>query len=94
MKDFTIQKHHSIVVFFHIGNRFGKITNKCVDANQIFNKNELKNNYLKHNDIALPTELNNNKKVSKFGYCPEKPSISDELIKVKLQDALNMIIRY
>ena len=67
-------------------NKYGKITNKCVSANQIYNKDEIKNNYLKTDDLICPTELDNSRKVKKFGYCPEKPDISNKLTKLKIQD--------
>ena len=67
-------------------NKYGKITNKCVTADQIYNKDEIKNNYLKTNDLICPTELNKNRKVKTFGYCPENPDISNELTKLKIQD--------
>lgn len=67
-------------------NKFGKITNKCVSANQIYNTDELKSNYLKNNDLICPTELNKSRKVKNFGYCPEKPNISNKLSKLKIQD--------
>ena len=72
---------------FPFRNKFGKITNKCITANQVYNKDELKTNYLKNNDLICPTELNNSRKVKNFGYCPENPNISNKLTKLKIQDA-------
>jgi hypothetical protein len=71
---------------FPFRNKKGKITNKCTSANNIYNKGELAQNYLMDNDLICPTEINKQRKVSKFGYCPENPNISNELTKMKLQD--------
>lgn len=71
---------------FPFRNKMGKITNKCSPANNIFNKDRLAQNYLSGDDLICPTEVNSQRKVSKFGYCPETPNISNELTKIKLQD--------
>ena len=47
------------------------IKKTCNYAKEFYNEKELSFNYLNEDDIICPTELNKNKQISKFGYCPE-----------------------
>ena len=47
------------------------IKKTCNYAKEFYNEKELNFNYLNEDDIICPTELNKNKQISKFGYCPE-----------------------